>query len=201
MNRQSISQPRTAPRVFGFLLIAVLLAGAAAGCSSAPAPVKGADAAQVLQSQVLAVTKAAAANDPVGTTLRLLDELAAKLNGAAMAGDVTFQRHQSIMSAIDALRTELTAHLPASPGPAPMAAAAAAPADVPADAVVPVVVAPAPFRAWTAPVAPAAQAPAPVVQAPAPQPPVVQPPAERPSPAPSPTRDHGKGSGKGNGKD
>ena len=192
MNRHSIRRTATGQR-FGLLLIAVLLAGAAAGCSS-PAPVKGADAGLVLQSQVLAVTEAAAANDPDGT-LKLLDELAAKVDQTAMAGDITFQRHQTIMAAINALRTELAAHLPVSSGtatPAPAAVPAEADQTAAADPGVPDAVVHAPISAWTADTAPIETAPAPpIVQAP-----VVQAPAA-PSPAPAV---HGKGSDKGNGK-
>lgn len=181
MTRHRI-RPATPSRRAQFLLIAVLLAGAT-GCSAAP--VKGEDAGLALQSQVLAVTKAAAAKDPA-VTLKLLDELAAKLDSSAMAGDVTFQRHQNIMAAIDALRTELTAHLPAAPV---TAAVAAAPADVPAPSADqpdggPGADAPAPLKAGTAPVAP------PLLQAPAP---AVQPPAQT-------SRGNGNGNDNGNGR-
>ncbi len=83
------------------------LAGALAGCGS-PAPELGRDAARQLQSQVLAVSEAAAANDPAGS-LKHLDELLTRLDAAAASGEVSFKRHQSIKSSIDAVRADLAA--------------------------------------------------------------------------------------------
>lgn len=96
-----------ASRCRAVLLSALLLLGTASGCS-APAPELNAETASTLQAQVLAVTEAAAANDPAGSLARL-DELGTKLDQAAAAGGVSSNRHQSIRSAIDAVRADLTA--------------------------------------------------------------------------------------------
>lgn len=114
------------------------------------------DAAAQLQQRVLAVTRAAAANDP-GKALKSLDQLSSELDAAAAAGQVSFKRHQSITVAIDSVRTDLTAAQTARKSAAAAAAKAAA-AKAAAEAA----------RAPAAPVtAPVAVAPAPV-QAPAP---------------------------------
>ena len=63
---------RTRPLLAGWLLGTALLAGSLAGCAAAPELDR--DAAGQLQSQVLAVTEAAAANDPAAS-LKHLDEL------------------------------------------------------------------------------------------------------------------------------
>jgi pyruvate/2-oxoglutarate dehydrogenase complex dihydrolipoamide acyltransferase (E2) component len=93
--------------LLGCLLTAGLLAGALAGCA-ASAPDLHRDAATQLQSQVLAVTEAAAADDSAGA-LKLLDELVGKLDEAAARGEVSFKRHQSIRTSIEAVRADLTA--------------------------------------------------------------------------------------------
>lgn len=124
------------------LLSAALLTGTLAGCGT-PAPELGRDTAQQLQSQVRAVTEAAATNDPAGS-LKLLDELVSKLDEAAARGDVSFKRHQSIRASIDAVRAELAAQQAAAEAArvaaeqeaaaqAAAAAAAATPAPVPAE--------------------------------------------------------------------
>jgi microcystin degradation protein MlrC len=89
------------------LLAAAVLAAALAGCSAPPAEL-GQEAATQLQSQVLAVTEAAAANDVAGS-LRQLDELVIKLDDAATRGEVSFKRHQSIRASVEAVRADLTA--------------------------------------------------------------------------------------------
>lgn len=112
------------------LLTAGVLAAVLAGCGVAP-DLKN-DAAQQLQARVLTVSQSAAGNDPAGA-LRTLDELVIQLDASAANGDVSFKRHQTIMSAITAVRADLTAA---------QAAAAAAAAETSAPAVV--VPAPAP---------------------------------------------------------
>ena len=108
MSRSITSRCRQLAVTAGSLLTpAVLLAGVLAGCG-APAPELGSEAARQLQSQVLAVSEAAAANDPAGS-LKLLDALVTELDQAAANGDVSFKRHQSIRAAIDAVRAELIA--------------------------------------------------------------------------------------------
>jgi hypothetical protein len=98
--------PRRRSATAVFLACAVLFAGALAGCGAPPE--LRPDAARQLQSQVLAVTEAAAAEDPAGS-LKLLDELATTLDQAAARGDVSFKRHQNIRASIAAVRTDLTA--------------------------------------------------------------------------------------------
>lgn len=105
------------------LLAGVLLAGALAGCGS-PAPELDRDAAKQLQSEVLSVSQAAAANDPAGS-LKLLDGLLTRLDAAASSGKVSFKRHQSIKSAIDAVRADLAAQQAAAERAAADKAAAA----------------------------------------------------------------------------
>ncbi|MFF2244626.1 mucin-associated surface protein [Arthrobacter sp. NPDC058130] len=135
------------------LIAGLVLAGALAGCGSA-APELGRDAARQLQSQVLAVSEAAASNDPAGS-LKKLDELLTGLDAAAASGEVSFKRHQSIKSSIDAVRADLVAQQAAAEAArlaaeqeaaAQAAAAAAAAAPAPA-AVVP---APAPANSGKA---------------------------------------------------
>ena len=106
---RTAGQDRNGPRyrVPAGLLAGLLVAGALAGCGS-PAPELGRDAARQLQSQVLAVSEAAAANDPAGS-LKHLDELLARLDAAAASGEVSSRRHQSIKSSIDAVRADLAA--------------------------------------------------------------------------------------------
>ena len=138
-------------RISAALLAGVLLAGALAGCGS-PAPELGRDAARQLQSQVLAVSEAAASNDPAGS-LKHLDELLAGLDAAAASGEVSFKRQQSIKSSIDAVRADLLAQLAAAEAArvaaeqeAASQAAAAGAAASPAPAA-PAVVVPAPAPA------------------------------------------------------
>ena len=146
-------------------LAGALLAGSLGGCGSPP-PDLDRDTASQLQSQVLAVSEAAAANDPAGC-LKLLDELQTRLDAAATSGQVSFKRHQGIKSSIDAVRADLAAQqaaaeaarvaaekaaakkaaaLAAAQGAAKAAAAAAAKAAAPAPAA-PAVVVPAPAKA------------------------------------------------------
>lgn len=89
------------------LLAGLLAAGTLAGCGS-PAPELGPSAARQLQSHVLAVSEAAAANDPAAS-LQHLDELLTRLDALAANGEVSFRRHQSIKSSIDAVRADLAA--------------------------------------------------------------------------------------------
>ena len=151
-----------------WLLGTVLLANTLAGC--APAPELDHDAARQLQSTVLAVTEAAAANDPAAA-LKGLDELVLKLDEAAARGEVSFKRHQSIRKSVDTVRADLNARqaeaeaarVAAEQEAAAQAAAAAAAAAAQAEA---------------AAAAAAAQAPPPAV-------------------APAPPANNGKGKGKG----
>ena len=144
---------RTRPLLAGWLLGTALLAGTLAGCAAAPELDR--NAAGQLQSQVLAVTEAAAANDPAAS-LKHLDELVLALDEAAARGEVSFKRHQSIRKSVDTVRADLIARqAEADPGlppnrkrqRRPPAAAAQAEADAAAAAAAaapPPAVAPAP---------------------------------------------------------
>ena len=139
---------RSRPLLAGWLLGAVLLTGPLAGCSAAPELDR--DAARLLQTQVLAVTEAAAADDPAAS-LKRLDELVLLLDEAAARGGVSFQRHQSIRTSVDTVRADLNARqaeaeaarVAAAQEAAAQAAAAAAEAAA-AAAAPPPAVAPAP---------------------------------------------------------
>lgn len=171
--RLRLQLPATVRFRFGtVLLCAVLVGGAASGCG-APAPELDGDAAKALQSRVLAVTEAAAADDLNGS-LQQLDELGTELDQAAAAGDVSFQRHQDIRVAIDTVRADLTALQAEAARVAAEQAAAAEAARVAAE------------QAAAAEAAAAASA--------APPPPV------KVAPVPAPA-DNSKDNGKGNGKD
>lgn len=117
------------------------------------APELETDAAAQLQQRVLAVTTAAAGNDPA-KALKSLDQLSSELDAAAAAGEVSFKRHQSISVAIDSVRTGLTAAQTAKKSAAAAAAKAAAakaaaeaPKQSPSPVTAPVAVAPAPAPA------------------------------------------------------
>jgi hypothetical protein len=143
---------RTRPLLAGWLLGTALLAGTLAGCAAAPELDR--NAAGQLQSHVLAVTEAAAANDPAAS-LKHLDELVLTLDAAAARGEVSFKRHQSIRKSVDAVRADLNARqaeaeaarVAAEQEAAAQAAAAAAQAEADAAAAAaapPPAVAPAP---------------------------------------------------------
>jgi hypothetical protein len=122
-------------------LAAIVLSAALAGCGAA-APDLESDTARQLQAKVLTVSQAAAGTDPAGA-LRSLDELVAQLDASAAEGDVSFKRHQSIMTAIDAVRADLgaaqaaAAATQAAATPAPSGAAAPPAVKAPAPALSP----------------------------------------------------------------
>ena len=93
-------------RLASALLGAALVAASLGGCAAAPDLDR--DAARQLQSKVLAVTGAAAAND-LAASLKHLDEFVQELDEAAARGDVSFKRHQSIRKSVDAVRADLKA--------------------------------------------------------------------------------------------
>ena len=122
------------------------------GCGGTEPELETAAASQ-LQQRVLAVTKAAAGNDPA-KALKSLDQLSSELDAAAAAGQVSFKRHQSITVAIVSVRTGLTSAQTAKKSAAAAAAKAAdakAAADAakqsPSPVTPPVAVAPAPAPA------------------------------------------------------
>lgn len=94
-------------RGIGTMILAGCLAAALAGCAPS-APDLDSKTGKELQAQVLAVSAAAAAQDP-DAGLRSLDELVGHLTGAAANGEVSFKRHQSIMKAVEAVRADLLA--------------------------------------------------------------------------------------------
>jgi hypothetical protein len=125
MTRPADTRQRPAPgiRVPAALIVCLFAAGLA-GCAG-PAPELEDNAAAQLQQRVLAVTSAAAGNDPA-EALKSLDGLGSELDAAAAAGKVSFRRHQSITVAINAVRADLSAaaskaaaEKPATPAPAP----------------------------------------------------------------------------------
>jgi exonuclease VII small subunit len=89
------------------VVTAGLLAVSAAACAM-PAPDLTADAAEQLQGRVLEVTRAAAGKD-TSTALQSLERLVEELDTAASNGDVSFKKYQSIMSAVEVVRTDLAA--------------------------------------------------------------------------------------------
>lgn len=106
------------------VLAAGLVSAALAGCTAA-APDLEHDAAQQLQATVLTVSEAAAGND-TAAALKSLDELVAQLDASAAEGGVSFKRHQSIMTAIEAVRSDLAVAQAQSEAAAAAAAEAAA---------------------------------------------------------------------------
>lgn len=95
------------PRGIGMMTFAGCLAAALAGCAPS-APDLDSGTGKELQSQVLAVSQAAAAEDPAAG-LRSLDGLVGRLTAAAANGEVSFKRHHSIMKAVEAVRADLLA--------------------------------------------------------------------------------------------
>ena len=93
-------------RLTGAVLGMALVTASLGGCAATPDLDR--NAARQLQSRVLAVTGAAAANDPAAS-LKHLDALVLDLDEAAARGDVSFKRHQSISKSVDAVRADLKA--------------------------------------------------------------------------------------------
>ena len=93
-------------RLAGAVLGMALVTASLGGCAATPDLDR--NAARQLQSKVLAVTGAAAANDPAAS-LKHLDALVLDLDEAAARGDVSFKRHQSISKSVDAVRADLKA--------------------------------------------------------------------------------------------
>ena len=107
-NRQARGAGRNSRRLrlAGAVLGMALVTASLGGCAAAPDLDR--DAARQLQSKVLAVTGAAAANDPAAS-LKHLDALVLELDEAAARGEVSFKRHQSISKSVDAVRADLKA--------------------------------------------------------------------------------------------
>ncbi|WP_247040105.1 mucin-associated surface protein [Arthrobacter rhizosphaerae] len=120
---------RTAFRRVCAAVTGSLLVFSLAACGPAE-PELGHDAAKRLQSRVLTVTDLAAANDPAGALVALF-ELEEQLEAAGANGEVSFKRHQSIMTAIEAVRTDLLAAQSAAQAKAAAEAAAASASPTP----------------------------------------------------------------------
>ncbi|WP_460945693.1 hypothetical protein [Okibacterium endophyticum] len=93
---------------------AVLAVFALSGC--APQADLDAEAAGILQQNVLEVTQAVADGDFAGAMTEL-DELAAALDKAASDGSVSFARHQDIEQALETVRADVQAALDAAEPP------------------------------------------------------------------------------------
>ncbi|MGP4034032.1 mucin-associated surface protein [Pseudarthrobacter sp. 1C304] len=176
MNLTSLHPRRSRPLFAGWLLGTAVLTAALAGCTAPPDLDR--DAARQLQSLVLSVTEAAAADDPA-TSLKHLDELKLQLDEAAARGEVSFKRHQSIQKSVDAVRADLSARQ----AEAEAARVAAEQERAAQEAAA---------QAAAAAAAAAAQAEAAAAAAAAAPPPAV---------APAPPADSGRAKGKGKGKD
>lgn len=100
---------------------AAFVLGTLAGCGPADSGLEK-DTARHFQERVLAVTQAAAGNDPAAA-LSALDGLEADIAAAADSGNVSEDRRRSITTATAAVRADLTEALAAA------AAAAATAAD------------------------------------------------------------------------
>ncbi|WP_426989976.1 mucin-associated surface protein [Pseudarthrobacter sp. Y6] len=112
---------------------AFLLAGSLAGCGPAATGFQR-DAARQLQEQVLGVSQAAANNDPAGG-LAALDTFEADLASAVGNGQVSVERRRNIMTAVAAVRADLTAAKAGADAAAAKAAEDAAAAQKQAEAV------------------------------------------------------------------
>lgn len=102
------SSPRDASRRnpltrAGSLAVAAAIAVALSGCAGAPSYT--ADAAADLQSRVLAVSEAAASADYAAVITRL-DELRAAADSALAKGEITAERHASILSSAQLVQAD-----------------------------------------------------------------------------------------------
>ena len=112
------------------LAAALVLAASLAGCGPAATGLQR-DTASHLQGLVLGVSQAAAANDHTAA-LTALGNLEANVASAAGSGQVSEERHRSIMTSITAVRSDLNAAVEAAAAAdkaAEEAAAAAAEAE------------------------------------------------------------------------
>lgn len=103
---------------------ALVLAGALAACGPADSGIKK-DTARQFQERVLAVTQAAAGNDPAAA-LSALDGLEADVAAAADSGKISEDRRRSITTAAAAVRADLTQAVAAAVAAAATAKAKAA---------------------------------------------------------------------------
>ena len=102
-----------------FGILAVIAASLVLSGCAGDEPLYDAGAADRLQQQVLTVSETSAAGD-FETALLRLDELVVQVNDALARGEITPERHQSILSAIELVRADLLAAIEAAkPPPAP----------------------------------------------------------------------------------
>ncbi len=127
----------------GVTMAAVLLiTGSLTACGPADSGLRQ-DTARQFQERVLAVSQAAAGNDPAGA-LAALEALEADLAAATSAGDVSEDRRRSITTAAAAVRADLNEAVAAAAKAAEDAAAAQRQAEIDAAAAEAAKVAPAP---------------------------------------------------------
>ncbi|HEY8700539.1 MAG TPA: mucin-associated surface protein [Arthrobacter sp.] len=107
MTRSGHDRPNFGRLVAVTCAAALMLAAALAGCAPVDAGLQG-DVARQLQARVLGVTQAAAGNDPA-TALAALESLEADLATASSGGLVSEDRRRTIMTAVAAVRADLTA--------------------------------------------------------------------------------------------
>jgi hypothetical protein len=126
--------------------VALILATTLAGCATPDAGLQR-ETARQLQERVLSVGQAAAGKDNAAA-LKALERLESDLSAASASGRVSEDRRRTIMTAVAAVRADLTAAEAQARAAADAAAQAKADADAAEkaaqDASVPVVPAPAP---------------------------------------------------------
>jgi septal ring factor EnvC (AmiA/AmiB activator) len=86
---------------------ALILAATLAGCTTPDAGLQR-ETARQLQEQVLSVSQAAAGNDHAAA-LKALERLESDLSAASASGRVSEDRRRTIMTAVAAVRADLTA--------------------------------------------------------------------------------------------
>ena len=92
-------------RVVSMTAALALGVGVLAGCAGTTTELSG-DASAAMQTAVVSVAEAAAADDQTGAIARL-DELQQQLDAALADGSVSTERAARIQAAIDAVRTDL----------------------------------------------------------------------------------------------
>jgi hypothetical protein len=127
-----MNRPKDRHRQFGRLTAVItaailMLASALVACAPVDSGLHR-DAARQLQERVLAVSQAAAGNDPAGA-LSALERLEADLAAASSSGQVSEDRRRSIMTAVASVRADLAASKAAADAAAAEAAAEAAAAE------------------------------------------------------------------------
>ncbi|MBT2530896.1 mucin-associated surface protein [Arthrobacter sp. ISL-48] len=107
MTRPKDNHPRWGRLVVAIVAAVLMLTSALVACAPADSGLHR-DAARHLQARVLGVSQAAAGNDPAAA-LAALDSLEADLAAASSSGQVSEDRRRTIMTAVAAVRADLTA--------------------------------------------------------------------------------------------